>query len=88
MKIIVNEDFITIAQAIVADAKTIEQWAEIESDDMFHNGAFVGGFDATEGEFCFSFNDGAAEYWFQISLSALEEVCNGKLKEIDGRPAE
>ena len=88
MKITLNKDFVSIARTIMAEAKTVEQWSEIESEDMFQQGAFVGGFDATEREFCFSFDNGVDEYWFQISLSALEKVCNGELDEIEVWSAE
>jgi hypothetical protein len=48
-----EKDFFLISKEIVLQNKTIREWAEIESDDMFQIGNYEGGFDNTEMAFCF-----------------------------------
>ena len=89
MNITTRPDFLKIANEIHLQNKSLAEWAAIESDDMFQTGAFVGGFDATEMEFCFSYLDpGKGEYWFQISLANVENIINGEAVSIDLRKAE
>ena len=68
----VNNDFLIICKEILEENKSDDQWAEIESDDMFQQGNYEGGFDATEMEFCFSVYENGQEYWFQFPLSEVE----------------
>ncbi len=84
----VNNDLYLICEEIVAENKNIDQWAEIESSDMFQKGNYEGGFDATEMEFCFSVFLDNCEYWFQISLEQVEKIYLRQLNNIDIRPAE
>lgn len=85
----VPEEFLSILRNIKAEGKAPEEWAEIESDDMFQSDHFVGGYDADEEAFCFSFFDqDDQEYWFQISFDDVELILNGKMQQIDVRPAE
>ena len=50
-------------------AMSVGGWAERESSDMFQSPHFSGGFDATEGEFLFSyFPDEGGEFWFGVTL--------------------
>ena len=89
MKINVTDEFKAICKDILNEDKTKEQWAEIESDDMFQTNSFCGGYDADEVAFCFSFyNDNGDEYWFQVTLEEIEKVVSGDLTTIDSRPAE
>lgn len=88
MKIELNSNFITIAQAILKEEKTQEEWAEIESGDMFQEGEYSGGFDATEEEFCFSYYEEEKEYWFQIPLEKMSEVVEMKLQSIEAVEAD
>lgn len=71
-------DFLTLARKILAENKTISEWALLESDDMFQSGKYVGGFDGTEMEFTFSVYEDDEEYWFQLSLEEISEVISGK----------
>ncbi len=71
MKHFLNEDFFKIVTQIVSANKTLDEWSEMESDDMFQAEGYVGGFDATEEEFCFSVFIDSFEYWFQLSLDDI-----------------
>ena len=83
----IDDSFLKICRAIVEESRSEEEWAEIESDDMFQEGRFVGGFDADEGEFCFSFF-GDSELWFQVSLEKVERLAEGEQLRITMRPAD
>ena len=88
MKIAVTQELRDILRQILDEGRTPNDWATIESDDMFQSEHFCGGFDATERAFCFSlYHDNGKEYWFQITLEdvgALSAQING---EIEVRPA-
>ena len=78
-----------ICREIEAKGFSNSQWAEIESDDMFQTSQFVGGYDADEREFCFSYrpSDGG-ELWFQFGLDQAKEIATGKFLPLAGREAE
>lgn len=80
--------FLRICKQIVDESKSLEEWAEIESDDMFQNEDYVGGFDATEMEFCFSVFIDNNEYWFQISLEKVNDILNRTVTHVEVRQAE
>ena len=82
MKHKIESDLRTICSLIIKEDKSIEQWSEIESDDMFQKGNYSGGFDATEEEFCFSVYINNDEYWFQFSLEEANEIANNIKAEI------
>jgi hypothetical protein len=84
MNVPVPDELRRIAAAIVAESKTFAQWAEIESCDMFQDGGVVGGFDATEGEFTFSYFRPDGEIWFQLSIEQLKLIASGQVPEIEG----
>lgn len=72
------EEFRTICRGIVSQKKKKEDWRATESDDEIQSEHFVGGFDATEDAFCFSYYSSAAgEQWFQISLEDVTEIASG-----------
>ncbi len=78
-----------IAAEIVSEGKTDEQWALIESDDMFQEENFVGGYDATESAFCFSYYDEQRrEFWFQLTLEDVEKIAKGENLPIEARDAD
>jgi hypothetical protein len=77
-----DESFISICRDILSEGKTIEEWALIESSDMFQTEKYIGGFDATEMEFTFSLYEDGREYWFQMPLSNIEDVVNGRISNI------
>ena len=79
----IEEDLRIICREILEEKKSLVQWAEIESDDMFQRGNYLGGFDATEKEFCFSLFLDNNEYWFQFSLYDAEEITKNKINFIN-----
>ena len=89
MELTIDSEFRSICQEIVAENQTEEEWAEVESDDMFQSENYVGGFDADEEAFCFSYYapDGQ-EYWFQFTLDEAKAVTAGETPVIEIRPAE
>ena len=87
-EIIITDEFRAICREITTENKNLEEWADIESDDMFQNESFVGGFDATEMEFTFSYYDNEnKEWWFQISLNEINEISEGKDRKIMAKEA-
>ena len=84
------DDLVGIAREIVDRNWTVAEWAERESDDEFQTARVVGGFDATEGAFCFSLYDDAAEteWWIQLTLPEVKSLASGRITELDGRLAE
>lgn len=89
MKFTIDNEFRDICNNIINKNKTKEEWAEIESCDMFQSEKYCGGFDATEMEFCFSlYNKNGKEFWFQLSLNIIKEIIDGKIDELQARKAE
>lgn len=88
MHLHIEEPFRNICRCILAANRTIAEWSECESDDMFQQGGYVGGFDADEKAFCFSVYRGEGEFWFQVSLGEIHNIVDGQLHKIDIRPAE
>ncbi|MCL6417874.1 hypothetical protein MIB92_19655 [Aestuariirhabdus sp. Z084] len=89
MDIPITSELRTICQEIEKKDLRESQWAEIESDDMFQVGCFVGGYDADEHEFCFSyFSPNKGEYWFQFSLEVAKHISQGNNPVLSGRAAE
>jgi hypothetical protein len=87
MKITVTDEFRSICKQIQDHGHTLEQWAEHESDDMFQAGAFKGGFNPMESEFCFSYReDGKDEHWVQLPLEDVPRVLSGEITELEGEP--
>jgi hypothetical protein len=85
----VDDEFRAICREILAAGKAPAEWALIESDDMFQSERYEGGYDATEGECCFSrYDDAGGELWFQLSLDEVRQVVEGSLSELRGRRAE
>ena len=75
----VDELFCEICRQIISEDKSPQEWAKIESDDMFQNEKYCGGFDANEMAFCFSvYRDNNGEYWFQVSLDDVKDIVSGK----------
>lgn len=84
----VDDEFKSICQTILNERKCVAEWAEIESDDMFQTQKYEGGFDADEGEFCFSLHGSGQEFWFQVSLEQVRKITQGEVTTLDIRPAE
>jgi hypothetical protein len=86
MNIPVDDELRGICSEIVSQDRTDEEWAAVESDDMFQSPSYVGGFDATEMAFCFSYFDpGGVEYWFQLTSSEVSKVENEQKRSIELR---
>jgi hypothetical protein len=68
-----------ICHAIAARRLTLVEWAAAESSDEFQSGRLVGGFDATEGLFTFSyFEAGGTEWWFDLTLERALAAASGE----------
>jgi hypothetical protein len=71
-------DLRAICRQIVSEGKTIEEWGQVESDDTFQRGKYVGGYDATEQQFLFSYHDDMGkEWWFFFPLLIAEKIARG-----------
>lgn len=88
MRLALDSEFIEICEQIIEEALSAEQWAEIESDDMFRTGKYAGGFDATEMAFCFSANLSDSEIWFQLTLEEIDSALQGRITSVDARVAD
>ena len=77
-----QNEFYQICSKIISEQKTLEEWAEIESDDMFQSGIYEGGFDGTGMEFTFSVFIDGNEYWFQLPLDAIPKTLNKQITEV------
>lgn len=88
MQIPVDDEFLTICEQILKENLSLEEWREIESDDMFQSQRYEGGFDATEDAFCFSYyNSDGSELWFQLELAQITKIVAGNLRSIEARNA-
>lgn len=83
-----DEQFRSICQQILSENRDLDEWSELESDDMFQQGSYVGGFDADEREFCFSVYRENGEFWFQLSLEQIRQIVAGTVEVVDIRPGE
>lgn len=89
IEIPINDEMQSICKEIKFKQFSDEKWSEIESDDMFQANGFVGGYDADEKEFCFSYiHASGIEYWFQFNLNLANEIASGSKPAIIGREAE
>ncbi|MGE0328789.1 MAG: hypothetical protein AB7K71_37950 [Polyangiaceae bacterium] len=80
--------FRAIANEVKSTNWTLGEWAEHESDDWFQEGPFLGGFDATEMEFCFSYFSDIGELWFQMPLEQVLKVAAGEDVIVEARRAD
>lgn len=89
MQIPIDQELLALCELIMKESHSLEEWREVESDDMFQSVRYSGGFDAIEDAFCFSYYDiGDAEFWFQLTPTQVREVVAGDLKVIEVRKAE
>ena len=84
----IGDDFRNACKEIMNQNKSPEEWAKIESDDMFQGKGYEGGFDATEMAFCFSIYEDEKEYWLQLSLDEVKSISDGKVTGVDVKPPE
>ena len=87
MKHILEKEFLSICEKILSENISEEEWAEIESCDMFQTEHYVGGFEAIEMEFTFSVYIEGQEYWFQVPLKMIREIYNGSMIEVEIKKA-
>ena len=67
MQLPVDQEFRAICKQIIKEARTLAEWAEIESGDMFQSARYCGGFEADEGAFTFShYDEDGREIWFTV----------------------
>lgn len=73
---------------ISRERKSENEWAMIESDDMFQSVHFTGGFDATEMAFCFEYrHENGERYWFQLTQDEIKSILDHGFHEIEAREA-
>lgn len=86
MNLTVDDELRRICEIIQTEDLDLSKWREIESDDMFQTENYIGGFDATENAFCFSyFRDPRNELWIQITIHEVKKILSGKLFIIKAR---
>jgi hypothetical protein len=89
MTLAIPEELIGLCRKIQLENLSVREWARIESDDMFQTPNFIGGFDATENAFCFSYySPSKQEYWFQLTIDEVTDVALRRLTTVEIRPAE
>jgi hypothetical protein len=88
MKLKIDKEFKEICKEILNQNKAPEEWALIESSDMFQTEKYNGGYDADEMAFCFSYYDESGkEFWFQITAEEIRKISENKLEELTIREA-
>ncbi len=83
-----DDELRAICREITSSAQSEDAWAEQESDDMFQTSHYCGGFDADERAFCFSYHSSGPEMWFQLSLSEVMTLSEGRQLSFEMRPAQ
>ncbi|MGH1441766.1 MAG: hypothetical protein ACRBBR_16755 [Cellvibrionaceae bacterium] len=83
MKCNIDQILLSIFRLILQEDKSANEWAEIESDDMFQEGDYIGGYDSDEEAFCFSYFSDEGEYWFQVTIGEIKKAVNGELSELE-----
>jgi hypothetical protein len=84
----VDADLAAIVADIIGANRTDSEWGAVESDDMFERGRYVGGYEAVERAFTFSFQADDSELWLQITLDEARAIAAGRQKAVRARPAE
>ena len=78
-----EDEFYLICKEIIEENKSLAEWAEIESDDLFRSGNYEGGFDSTEMAFCFSVFINGEEFFFQLSLDSIRNADQNLLTAVE-----
>lgn len=82
----IESEFLEILKEISSENKTVYEWREIESSDMFQSNKYCGGFDAIEDKFTFSYyDDRNGEFWFEVSLDEIDKILKGEVNQIQTR---
>ena len=88
MNLAVDSELRALCRQIVSEGHSEDEWAELESDDMFQSEGYEGGFDETEMAFTFShYAPDGREHWFQLTLSEVQAIAAGENPTLDLRPA-
>lgn len=73
-----------ICREILQMNKCDDEWAEIESCDMFQTSNYCGGYVVEEQAFWFSYFDAhQKEWWFELRTEQLIPVLEGELLHLD-----
>jgi len=83
-----GKQFFLIVDQIIQENKSLEDWDEIASCDMFEAVYYVGGFEFTEMEFAFSYYLNDNVFWFELWLHEMFKVKNGVWRSVQLRHAE
>lgn len=79
----IDEELIEICQQIKSENKSVEEWREIESSDMFQTAHYCGGFESDEAVFTFSYySTEGEELWLYLELEQVMQIIEGKITEI------
>ena len=79
----IDEELLKICSEIASINKTVDEWSQIESGDMFQTKHYCGGFEADENSFWFSYyDDDNNEYYLQLTLKDVEDILNEKKNSI------
>lgn len=74
-----NDDLRAICREIVAAGKTADEWDRTGADERFGRGPFVGGYDAAEQGFTFSYRDAAKKEWLLVfGLPVAQKIAAGQ----------
>lgn len=85
----IDDELLNVFRSIAKESKTMDEWAETESDDLFQSENYLGGYDADEMAFCFSFFDQRGhEYWFQVGFDQIDRILAGELPQLKLSPAD
>ena len=84
MDIKVDQELKKICIEILKEGFSLDDWNAHESSDWFQSDRYVGGFDATENEFCFSLLEKGKEYYFQFSLMDVEKILLDEITVLTG----
>lgn len=85
----IESELSEILKEIKSENRTIIEWREIESSDMFQSEKYCGGFDSIEDKFTFSYYpNNSQEFWFELSLAEIDKILNGEIRELKLRKPE
>jgi len=87
MEIKVDEQLKGILEEIKGFDYSVDQWAEIESDDMFQTQSYCGGFDGDAKSFYFRyFTKAGDQFWFDFRLEDITSLLSGAIPVLNLAP--
>ena len=78
MELAIDQDLMAICQEIITDNHSEDEWAEMESGDMFQRGRYSGGFDSDDMFFAFSYDEDGSEWCLSLTLQEVQQVVSGE----------